>query len=103
MPQQTINATDNLNAGRIKVNANFTELYSSVSFTAVTGETPTGLINGINTSYTLANVPSMFTHVFLNGLLQDLGGGNDYTITGNTITMVVPPPTGSKLRVSYLY
>lgn len=68
----------------------------------VTRETPTGAINGINTVYTVANPPAGSLHVYKNGLLQVEGGGNDYTFSGTTLTMVVAPLTGSSIRVSYI-
>jgi hypothetical protein len=65
-------------------------------------ETPTGLVNGSNTTYTLANTPVAGSeHVYLNGLLQESGSGNDYTISGATITMLSTPLSGEKIRVSY--
>jgi hypothetical protein len=65
-------------------------------------EIPTGAINGSNATFTLANSPtSLSEHVYLNGTLQESGAGNDYTITGATITMLTAPLTGEKLRVSY--
>lgn len=68
----------------------------------VTRETPTGAVNGANTTYTLANTPTANTEeVFLNGLLQEPGAGNDYTISGATITMLAAPLTGDRLRVNY--
>lgn len=67
-------------------------------------EIPSGTINGVNTTFTLANTPlANKEEVFFNGVLQDVGAGNDYTISGNTITMLVPPETGTKIRVSYIY
>lgn len=72
--------------------------------TFVTRETPTGLVNGSNTSYTLANTPIAGSEMlFLNGVLQDPGAGQDYTISGNTITYLTAPATGDKLRISYRY
>lgn len=68
----------------------------------VASETPSGAVNGINVTYTLGNTPAGFIHVYLDGLLQEEGGGNDYTISGATITMVSAPLTGSKVRVSYI-
>jgi len=63
-------------------------------------ETPTGLVNGSNTTYTLANTPVAGSeHVHVNGLLVD--AGDDYTIAGAVITMSVAPATGEKIRVSY--
>jgi hypothetical protein len=65
-------------------------------------ETPSGSVNGANTTFTLANTPTAGSeHVFLNGLLLDAGAGNDYTISGGTITMLTAPLTGEKIRVSY--
>lgn len=67
-------------------------------------ETPTGSINGSNTSFALANTPlSDSEMVFLNGLLQEEGGGNDYTITvSGVITMAPAPETNDLLVVTYL-
>lgn len=70
----------------------------------VTRETPSGLVNGSNTTYTLANTPISGTEsVYLNGILLEPGAGNDYTISGATITMLAAPSgTGpDKIRVSY--
>ena len=65
-------------------------------------EIPTGAINGANTAFTLANSPVAGSeHVYLNGILQESGAGNDYTISGANITMLTAPLTGEKLRVSY--
>lgn len=65
-------------------------------------ETPSGSVNGSNTAFTLANTPVAGSeHVYLNGLLQDPGAGNDYTISGATITYLTAPLTGDKIRVSY--
>lgn len=66
-------------------------------------ETPSGTVNGSNLVFTLANTPESGTEqVFLNGLLQDAGSGNDYTISGGTITMQNAPDTGDKIRVTYI-
>jgi len=69
----------------------------------VTRETPSGTVNGSNTTFTLANTPTAGTEqVFLNGILQEPGAGNDYTISGATITYLSAPLTGDKIRVSYM-
>jgi len=69
----------------------------------VTRETPTGAVNGTNTGYTLAATPVAGSEsVFLNGILQDPGSGNDYTITTSSITFADAPVAGDKIRVSYL-
>jgi hypothetical protein len=68
----------------------------------VTRETPTGTINGVNTTFTLANTPIVNTEqIFLNGLLLEPGAGNDYTISGATITMLIVPATGDRLKANY--
>lgn len=69
----------------------------------ITRETPSGSVNGSNTSFGLANTPIAGTeHVYLNGLLQEPGAGNDYTISGATITYLTAPVSGDKIRVSYM-
>jgi hypothetical protein len=68
----------------------------------VTRETPTGAVNGSNVTFTLAATPTLNTEeVFLNGILQEPGAGNDYTISGSTITYLSAPLTGDRLRVNY--
>lgn len=61
---------------------------------------PTGTINGSNTSFSLSPTPAAAANVncFMNGLQQQQGAGNDYTISGATITYLTAPPTGSKLN-----
>lgn len=69
----------------------------------ICNEIPTGLINSLNTSYTIANTPVAGTvEVYLNGLLQAPGVGLDYTISGTTITFAKAPRTNSDLYVSYI-
>ena len=68
----------------------------------VTRETPSGLVNGSNTTFTLANTPIAGTEeVFINGLLMEPGAGNDYTISGAVITTLFTLQAGDKIRVSY--
>ncbi len=68
----------------------------------VTRETPAGTINGVNTAFTLANTPIVGTEqIFLNGLLLEPGAGNDYTISGAAITMLLVPATGDRLKACY--
>lgn len=65
-------------------------------------EIPSGAINGSNVTFTLANTPTAGSeHVYLNGVLQESGAGNDYTITGAIITYLTAPLTGEKVRVTY--
>lgn len=68
-------------------------------------ETPSGTVNGSNVTFTLAATPvSGSEEVFVNGLLQDAGSGNDYTISSGTITFEAgsAPPSGSKVRANYV-
>ena len=68
----------------------------------ITRETPAGLFNGVNTTFVLAGAARAGTEsVYVNGILQDAGAGNDYTIAGDTITMLYTLSSGDKLRVSY--
>lgn len=71
----------------------------------VTRETPSGTVNGSNVTFTLANTPTSGTEtVYVNGVALDSGAGNDYTISGLTITFLsgAIPQTGDKVRVSYM-
>lgn len=54
--------------------------------TFVDGETPAGLINGSNVTFTLSNAPdpSSSLQLYRNGVLQKVG--IDYTLANNTIT-----------------
>lgn len=53
----------------------------------VTGETPSGTVNGSNDTFTIASTPLTGTvRVYLNGIRQKSGSGNDYQISGSTIT-----------------
>lgn len=60
-------------------------------------EIPSGTINGVNDTFTLANTPAPATslQLTLQGVL--LIAGTDYTLSGDTITMTSPPPTGAIL------
>lgn len=66
-------------------------------------ETPSGSINGSNTSFNLTNAPiNSSLQLFLNGQALRAGSGNDYTISGTTITMATAPTAGETL-VAGLY
>lgn len=65
-------------------------------------EVPSGTKNGTNPTFTMANTPTSGSeHLYLNGILQNVGAGNDYTITGATITMLNIPAASDVLLVSY--
>lgn len=72
--------------------------------TFVTGETPTGTIDGVNDEFTLAHTPiAGSVAAYLNVGRQYEGAGADYTITGAVITFNNPPPVSSLLLVDYRY
>jgi hypothetical protein len=68
-------------------------------------EIPTGLVNGINAAFTLAEAPSPAASLtlFRNGLL--IRQGVDYQITGNAITFFSAsiPQTGDLLIADYRF
>lgn len=67
----------------------------------VFGETPAGLVDGVNVTYTLANTPTVGTvQVYKSGLRQK--AVTDYTISGGTITFGVAPAIGSVLLADYM-
>ena len=70
----------------------------------VNKETPSGSINGVNTTYTLENIPSVGSeHLYLNGLLIEDGPYSDYTISSSIITFNEPLLYGMKLNCTYYY
>jgi hypothetical protein len=69
----------------------------------VDGESPGGVVDGSNTTFTLANAPSPSTslHLFRNGILQKLTF--DYTFGGSTILFVAgaTPQPGDTILADY--
>lgn len=75
-----------------------------VSSSIIRNETPSGTVNSSNTSFTLANTPIAGTvEVYLDGILMFPGSGNDYQISGTTITFESGqvPQTGSRVTCHY--
>lgn len=71
----------------------------------VTSEVPSGTVDGSNTNFTLANTPTAGTvKVYVNGVRMNPGSGNDYTISGNTLTFLTGaiPTTGDVLLADYM-
>jgi len=68
--------------------------------------TPSGTVDGTNAAFTLANVVQGTLMLYQNGLLQEPGAGNDYTVGGTnaatTVTFLVAPSVGDKLRAYFL-
>ena len=65
-------------------------------------ETPTGAVNGSNTSFTTANAPVAGTLIVYEGGVRKLLT-TDFTLSGSTITMTYAPPDGSYLRCDYRF
>lgn len=96
-------------AGTLATTVNHTSGSGFVKYTDfVPIETPTGTVNGVNATFTLANTPATgfggvsTLELLLDGVSLESGAGNDYTISGTTITMLLVPLTGDKLRASYV-
>lgn len=66
-------------------------------------QVPTGLVNGINTHYTLAFAPNAPTslQLYYNGTI--LKYGVDFTLASNVITMTFAPTPGDILDCFYRY
>lgn len=61
-----------------------------------------GAYDSFNTEFTIPDVPTAGSmHLFLNGILQRSGAGNDYILNGQLISMGTPPTSGSVLLASY--
>lgn len=68
----------------------------------IDGETPSGALNGSNTTFTLASTPvAGSVKLYRNGVRQNVGAGNDYTISGTTITTATPPASTETLLADY--
>lgn len=67
-------------------------------------ETPTGVVDGANATYTLAHTPSPAASLMLelNGVMQ-AAAGVDYTLTTNSIVYGAAPGAGSIHRAWYRY
>lgn len=70
--------------------------FLSDDHTGAQTETPVGVIDGSNVTFTVTNPPQ---YIVLNGLSYFENDG--YTFSGNTITMLVIPMPGSTLRAIY--
>ncbi len=70
----------------------------------VTGETPSGTVNGSNVTFTLAHAPATGTlQLYRQGVRQQAGAGADYSLSGSTITFNAAPPSGDSLIADYRY
>lgn len=70
------------------------------TITFIDNETPSGVVDGVNTIFTLAQLPASGSlHLYKNGLRQR--PTIDYTIVGQTITFVVAPDALANLLADY--
>jgi len=67
----------------------------------ITGEIPTGAVDGSNKTFTLAYSVDLdyAVDIFING--QRITEDDDYTVSGSTITMAYAYPEGTTIRVNY--
>lgn len=66
-------------------------------------ETPSGVVDGLNVTFTLAKTPNpaLCLQLFKTGTLQVQGSG--YTLNKNVITFAVAPAIASTLKAFYRY
>ena len=71
----------------------------------IDNEVPTGDLDGVDVTYTLANTPSPSTSlkVYLNGVRQKEGGGNDYTQAAGVITFAAAPISTDQILADYRF
>jgi hypothetical protein len=98
--QYTTNVTANYNitiTSSESANGNIS-LYSYSDY-----ETPTGLLNGNNKSFVILYEPSPIDdlYVYLNGVM--LNNTSDFSISGNTISMISAPESSDSIIVFYSY
>jgi hypothetical protein len=67
-------------------------------------DTPAGAVNGSNAVFTLAFVPAEGLTVWVNGLAQRAGAGNDFTLAGAALTFLAGavPQVGDTIEAAYL-
>lgn len=75
------------------------------STTFATSETPSGTMNGINTSFVLAHDCIDMILLTRNGLVMNPGIGNDYTVSGTTLSFLTGqiPLFGDSVLATYTY
>lgn len=80
-------------------------IITSLALNFADNEVPSGTINGVNTVFTLVNSPSPSSSlkVYVNGQRLKPGIGNDFTISGLTITLTQPPIVGDVILCDYRY
>lgn len=90
VPKQTVGSGDSITAGTgISITRSGGRKVISASGITLTEETPTGTVNGVNTTFTTTNTPLF---VIIDGMMRVSGQG--YTYSSPTITVdALTPPT----------
>jgi hypothetical protein len=66
-------------------------------------ETPAGVIDGFNATFTLAHIPNPAASLILVENGQVLSSGIDFTLSGSTIAIFTAPVLGSDLAAWYRF
>lgn len=63
----------------------------------------TGDVDGMNKEFLLSDQPASSNSlmVFMNGVLQEFGSMNDFTLDGAKVVFINAPPVGSKIIATY--
>lgn len=95
-----ITITDNGPGADLVISANVTPT-SYMSWM----EVPSGEPDGTNFTFSLAHppLPASSLMFFVNGVLQMQGGSSDYTLSGSSVVLSVPPRSGSNVLATYPY
>jgi len=91
-----------------RANSNIFATYPYLYFLPTTTkwmDVPSGLSNGVNYSFELAETPNPpeSLMLYVDGVLQRQGVIGDYTLAGKSITMNYIPKVGSNLLATYPY
>lgn len=82
---------------------------AGIDFNASISETPTGAVDGSNTSFGLAHAPTDKYHTafeVISASGEDYLEGyanSDFALSGSTVTLAVPPPVGATVKCTYMY
>lgn len=70
---------------------------------SVANDSPTGSVDGVNLTFlTSSSFYPGTSRVYLNGVRQKSGSGNDYQeVGGNTLVFSYPPKAGDVILVDY--
>jgi hypothetical protein len=98
-----INAAPGVDPSDVVTKAQLDAVDEKVGGTLVNRESVSGVKDGENVTFTLANEPSLSTEqIFLNGSLLNAGANADYVISGSIITFTIPPQSGDIILANYV-